>query len=285
MRALAWHPARDRRGSGRALVRLRPPRPAGSDARGASRRRRGARRDLVLGGRLRLLPRRRGCQGGRRDWSSAAGRCSRRAFGDFVVPNISPDPADGIGSWIGRRLRQRDAARRGAGRGPPLSGLPLCLLHADAPRGRGRSLGLPADAAGRRRQGSAARSAPSPTTSGAASASGSSPSSPTLRRLPSTLRTPWWRAGSISSRGRAIAASATRHGTSPARSTTTAGLAERPSPEGKGRVPNISPSGDFGDWSPSDIVYFFETGFTPDFDSVGGSMVEVQENLAMLEGG
>jgi mono/diheme cytochrome c family protein len=56
-------------------------------------------------------------------------------------------------------------------------------------------------------------------------------------------------------------------------------------PEGKGRVPNISPSGDFGDWSLADIAYFLETGFTPDFDSVGGSMVEVQENMAMLEAG
>jgi mono/diheme cytochrome c family protein len=61
-------------------------------------------------------------------------------------------------------------------------------------------------------------------------------------------------------------------------------LGGAPSPEGKGRVPNISPSGDFGGWSAGDIAYFLETGFMPDFDSVGGSMVEVQENMAMLEG-
>jgi hypothetical protein len=35
-------------------------------------------------------------------------------------------------------------------------------------------------------------------------------------------------------------------------------------------------------WSERDIAYFFETGFTPDFDTVGGSMVEVQENMAHL---
>ena len=63
-------------------------------------------------------------------------------------------------------------------------------------------------------------------------------------------------------------------------------LSGAPSPEGTGRVPNITPGeGGIGDWSVEDIAYFFETGFTPDFDSVGGSMVEVQENLAMLDGG
>jgi mono/diheme cytochrome c family protein len=63
-------------------------------------------------------------------------------------------------------------------------------------------------------------------------------------------------------------------------------LAGAPSPEGPGRVPNItSGEGGIGDWSAEDIAYFFETGFKPDFDSVGGSMVEVQENLAMLAGG
>ncbi len=50
-------------------------------------------------------------------------------------------------------------------------------------------------------------------------------------------------------------------------------------------MPNITGGeGGIGDWSAEDIAYFFETGFTPDFDSVGGSMVEVQENLAMLAG-
>jgi mono/diheme cytochrome c family protein len=53
--------------------------------------------------------------------------------------------------------------------------------------------------------------------------------------------------------------------------------------EGEGVVPNItSGEGGIGDWSESDVASFFETGFTPDFDSVGGSMVEVQRNLARL---
>lgn len=53
--------------------------------------------------------------------------------------------------------------------------------------------------------------------------------------------------------------------------------------EGEGVVPNItSGEGGLGDWSQSDIAYFLETGFTPDFDSVGGSMVAVQKNMAQL---
>lgn len=59
-------------------------------------------------------------------------------------------------------------------------------------------------------------------------------------------------------------------------------LAGAPNPEGKGRIPNITPTSEAGEWSSEDMVYFFESGFTPDFDAVGGSMVEVQENLAML---
>ncbi|MBB5223972.1 mono/diheme cytochrome c family protein [Amaricoccus macauensis] len=59
-------------------------------------------------------------------------------------------------------------------------------------------------------------------------------------------------------------------------------LAGAPNPEGKGRIPNITPGGPVGDWSLADMVYFYQTGFDPDFDAVGGSMVDVQENLAML---
>ncbi len=60
-------------------------------------------------------------------------------------------------------------------------------------------------------------------------------------------------------------------------------LAGAPNPEGRGRIPNITPAGkNTADWSASDLTYYFESGFTPDFDTVGGSMVAVQENLAKL---
>ncbi len=35
-------------------------------------------------------------------------------------------------------------------------------------------------------------------------------------------------------------------------------------------------------WSEGDIAYYLETGFTPDFDSAGGHMVDVIENMAKL---
>jgi hypothetical protein len=55
-------------------------------------------------------------------------------------------------------------------------------------------------------------------------------------------------------------------------------------PEGKGRIPNITPSHDgIGDWSAEDIAYFLETGNTPEFDVVGGLMARVQENTAKLK--
>ncbi|MCO5730922.1 cytochrome c [Rhizobium sp. SSA_523] len=60
-------------------------------------------------------------------------------------------------------------------------------------------------------------------------------------------------------------------------------LAGGPNPEGEGRIPDITPGSDsIGAWSEEDIANYLETGFTPDFDSVGGSMVEVQQNLSHL---
>jgi mono/diheme cytochrome c family protein len=61
-------------------------------------------------------------------------------------------------------------------------------------------------------------------------------------------------------------------------------LAGAPNPEGRGRIPNITPSTEgVGAWSERELVYFFETGFFPDFDVVGGRMALVQRNLEMLE--
>ncbi|HET7413152.1 MAG TPA: cytochrome c [Pararhizobium sp.] len=60
-------------------------------------------------------------------------------------------------------------------------------------------------------------------------------------------------------------------------------LAGAPNPTGKGVVPNItSGKGGIGSWSAKDIAYFLESGFTPDFDTVGGDMVDVQANIARL---
>lgn len=60
-------------------------------------------------------------------------------------------------------------------------------------------------------------------------------------------------------------------------------LAGAPNLDGAGKIPNITPAGkNVSGWSASDLVYYFESGFTPDFDTAGGSMVAVQENLSNL---
>ncbi len=58
-------------------------------------------------------------------------------------------------------------------------------------------------------------------------------------------------------------------------------MAGAPNPTGQGRIPNITPAA--LDWSESDIAYYLETGFTPEFDSVGGHMAAVVANLAQLD--
>jgi len=60
-------------------------------------------------------------------------------------------------------------------------------------------------------------------------------------------------------------------------------LAGAPNPDGEGKVSNITPDEKgLADWSAGDIEYYLESGFTPDYDTAGSSMVEVQENLARL---
>lgn len=60
-------------------------------------------------------------------------------------------------------------------------------------------------------------------------------------------------------------------------------LAGAPNPDGDGTIPNITPHEEgIGGWSAGDIAYYLESGFTPEFDVVGGSMVAVQEEMARL---
>lgn len=57
-------------------------------------------------------------------------------------------------------------------------------------------------------------------------------------------------------------------------------MAGAPNPSGKGSIPALTP--DKMTWAATDIAYYLETGFTPDYDSVGGHMTEVVENFAKL---
>ena len=53
-----------------------------------------------------------------------------------------------------------------------------------------------------------------------------------------------------------------------------------PNPSGDGRIPDITPAR--LTWSASDIANYLRDGFTPDFDVVSGSMVEVVGSLSNL---
>ena len=51
----------------------------------------------------------------------------------------------------------------------------------------------------------------------------------------------------------------------------------------KENSPNItSTKNGLQNWSAEDIIYYLETGFKPDYDTAGGSMVQVIENLSQL---
>jgi mono/diheme cytochrome c family protein len=57
-----------------------------------------------------------------------------------------------------------------------------------------------------------------------------------------------------------------------------------PNPDGRGFVPNITPDPEtgIGKWTKADLVELLTTGFTPEFDSVGGNMAPVVENTSKL---
>lgn len=60
-------------------------------------------------------------------------------------------------------------------------------------------------------------------------------------------------------------------------------FAGAPDLEGKGVVPNITPDpSGIGKWSAAEIAELLKSGFTPDYDSVGGSMAAVVKNTAQL---
>jgi mono/diheme cytochrome c family protein len=58
-------------------------------------------------------------------------------------------------------------------------------------------------------------------------------------------------------------------------------LAGGPNPEGEGWVPNITQKG-LGEWNLKDVDYFLETGDLPDGDNAGGSMARVIKNTSLL---
>jgi len=57
-------------------------------------------------------------------------------------------------------------------------------------------------------------------------------------------------------------------------------LTGAPNPAGRGSFPDLTPPA--LDWSQAELVEYFTSGFTPDYDVAGGHMAHVVENLAHL---
>lgn len=200
------------------------------------------------------------------------------AFGTFVAPNISPDPKAGIGNWT--FLQFADAVTKGVGpNGEHLyPALPYAAYNKMTPQDvvdlKTYMDTLP----------------PSP-----------EPSKPSNVGFPFNIRrtlgvwkalfqsTDWAIKGDLTpkeQRGRYIA-EALAHCTECHTPRNALGgldrakwLAGAPTPDGKARTPNITPAK--LDWSEADIVEYLTSGLTPNYDSVGGHMAHVVENMARL---
>ncbi len=199
-------------------------------------------------------------------------------FGTFIAPNISPDPEHGIGAW-------------------PLSDLVNALKHGVSPEGQHYYPALPYGAYTHMTLQDIADlhtylgTLPPDATPSQAHELGFPFN---IRRSVGMwkllyLNTDWAINGDLSpsqDRGRYIAEAMAHCGEchtprnllgGPDRSRWLAGA---PNPNGEGRIPNITPAK--LTWSEADIVAYLETGFTPEFDTVGGHMVEVVDNMARL---
>lgn len=199
-------------------------------------------------------------------------------FGTFVAPNISPDPTHGIGGWT--VLDLANALMRGVS--PEGEHYYPALPYASYAKMQVQDVAdlhaflqtLPPDA---------------------------TPSQPHELAFPFSRRETlglwklmflsddWAVPGSLTptaERGRYIAEALAHCGECHTPRNALGGmdkgrwLAGAPNPSGQGRIPNITPAA-LG-WSAGEIVQYLTTGFTPEFDSVGGHMAHVVENMARL---
>jgi mono/diheme cytochrome c family protein len=202
-------------------------------------------------------------------------------FGTFVAPNISQDPTHGIGGWDVLDLANaltRGVSPEGAHYYPSLPYASYAKMKLqDVADLHAFLKTLPAD----------------PT-----------PSQPHEIGFPFSIRASlglwkllylsedWVLGGNLTptaERGRYIAEALAHCGECHTPRTFLGGmdrsrwLAGAPNPSGQGRIPDITP-GKLG-WTAGEIVQYLTSGFTPDFDSVGGHMAYVVENMARLPEG
>jgi len=201
-------------------------------------------------------------------------------FGTFYAPNISPDPADGIGRW-----READFVRAvmqgispsgthyfpafpytsyAHAKADDIRDLFAYLKTLEAVPGKVRDHDVPFPLNIRRNIG--------------------------IWKLlfmdgkpftPDPARSPGWNRGAylVASLGHCAECHSPRNFLGGI--ITAQRFAGGPNPEGEGWVPNITPKG-IGDWSAQDIADFLETGQMPDGDSAGGSMARVIKNISQL---
>ncbi len=208
----------------------------------------------------------------------AGGQTFASPFGTFAAPNISPDPAAGIGGWT-------------------VADLGNALLTGTAPDGRHYYPAFPYAAYTRMQLQDVAdlhaflMTLPPDVT----------PSRPHALAFPFSIRRAvglWKRryldpapvvAGDLTeaeARGRYLVEALGHCGECHTPRDVLGGLvrdrwlAGAPNPAGEGRIPNITPAA--LTWSEAEIAAYLETGFTPDFDVVGGHMAAVVENFARL---
>ena len=208
----------------------------------------------------------------------SGGQAFPTAFGTFLAPNISPDPNEGIGGWT--LVQFANAVTQGVDdEGQHLyPALPYAAYNKMVPQDVANLKAfmdtLPASA---------------------------EPSKPHEVGFPFNIRrslgiwkrmfvnTDWVIAGDLTpeqTRGRYIAEAMAHCGECHTPRNALGGL-ERdkwlsgaPNPNGKGKTPNVTPAK--LTWSQADIVEYLTSGFTPEFDSVGGHMAHVVENMARL---
>ena len=207
----------------------------------------------------------------------AGGQRFATAFGDFVAPNISPDPEVGIGGWT-------------------LAEFASALIHGTSPDGQHYYPVFPYASYARMTSQDVAdlwafmlTLPPS-----------DQPSAPHEVGFPFNIRlslggwkflfanSDWVQPAETAQmeRGRYLVEALAHCGEchTPRNALgaldTAQWMAGAANPSGDGRIPGLR-RGQLT-WSETDIAYYLETGFTPDFDSAGGEMVSVIENMAQL---
>ena len=208
----------------------------------------------------------------------AGGQRFSSDFGTFIAPNISPDPAQGIGGWdlpAFANAITRGVSPEGAHYYPALPyGAYANMELQDVADLKSFMDTLPA--------------------SGTASLPHEVSFPFTLRRglglwKRMFLQTGWVIDGDLTglqTRGRYITEAMAHCGECHTPRNFLGGLkrdqwlAGAADPSGKGKIPNITPG--VLKWSEAEIVDYLTTGFTPEYDPVGGSMAHVVENMARL---